>query len=87
MVLTADKGVMDKQDYADKALSLLTDTSTSKITNKDPTTRLKNKLTNTLRFIKQTRGLSDSSYRTVYPNSAVPPKFYGLSRIHKVGIP
>ena len=79
--------VTDKQDYTDKPLTLLTDTSTYRIINKDPTTRLKNKLTNTLRVIKQTGGLSDSTYRKVYPTSAVPPKFYGLPKIHKVGIP
>ena len=42
MVFTVDKGVamvvMDKQDYTDKALSLLADTSTYWIINKDPTT-------------------------------------------------
>ena len=91
VVLTADKGVamvvMDKQDYTDKALTLLTDTNTYRIINKDPTTRLKNKLTNTLWDIKQTGRLSDSTYRKVYPTSAVPPKFYGVLKIHKVGTP
>ena len=56
MVLTADKGVamvvMDKEDYTDKALSLLSDTSTYRNINKDPTTKLKKKLTQTLRDIK-----------------------------------
>ena len=78
MVLTVDKAmamvVLGKQDYTDKALSLLADTSTYNIINKDPTTKLKNKLTQTLRDIKQKGGFSDCSYRKVYPTSAVPPK-------------
>ena len=92
MVLTVDKVVamvvMDKQDHTDKVLTLLTDTNTYRIINKDPTTRVKkNKLTNTLKGIKQTGGLSDSTYRKVYPFSAVSPKFYCLPEIHKVCSP
>ena len=48
VVFTADKDVamvvMDKQDYMDKAVSLLSDTITYKIIHKDPTTRLRNSL-------------------------------------------
>ena len=88
MVCTAGKGVsmvvMDKEDYTDKALSLLADTSTYSIINKDPTTNLKNKLVETVRDIKKQGGLSDCSYRRVYPTSAVPLKFYSLPKIHKV---
>ena len=48
LVLTAGKGmamvVVDKEDYADKVLFLLADTSTYSIINKDPTTNLKRNL-------------------------------------------
>ena len=63
--------VMDKQDYTDKALSSLADTSTYRIINKGPTT----KLIQTLKDIKRKRGFSDPSYRKVYPTSAVPQSF------------
>ena len=66
--------VMEKEDYADKALYLFADTSTYRLINKDVTTKLKNKLTQTLRHIKQKGGFSDHSYRKVYPTSAVPHK-------------
>ena len=78
---------MDREDYTDKALSLLADTNTYKTISKDPTTKLKNKLSQTLRDIKNQGGLSDHSYRKVYLTSAVAPKFYGLLKIHKGGIP
>ena len=65
MVLTADKGVamvvMDKQDYMFKALSLVTDTNTYRTINKVLNTKLKNQLINTIKDIKQTGGLNDSS--------------------------
>ena len=56
----------------DKALSLLTDTNTYRSVNKDPTIKLKNELTNTLKNIKQAGGLNDLSDKKVYPTSASP---------------
>ena len=36
---------------------------------------------------KEDLGLKDTTYCKVYPTSAVPSKFYGLPKIHKVGTP
>ena len=86
-----DKGVamviMDQQDYNNKAQALLQDTNTYKVLNKDPTPHLKNKLINLLKDIKQSGGLNTQKYKQLYPTSAVPPKFYGLPKIHKAGTP
>ena len=91
VVLTADKGlamvIIDKGDYTNKAQALLQDTNTYKVLKKDPTSYLKNKLITLLKDIKQTAGLSTNKYKQLYPTSAVPPKFYGLPKIHKVGTP
>ena len=91
VVLTVDKGlamvVMDQQDYSNKAQALLQDTNTYKVLPKDPTPQLKNKLITLLKNIKQTGGLSTQKYKQLYPTSAVPPKFYGLPKIHKAGTP
>ena len=91
VVLTADKGVamviMDQQDYINKAQTLLQDTNTYKVLPKDSTSYLKNKLITILKDIKQTGGLSTQKYKQLYPTSAVPPKFYGLPKIHKTGTP
>ena len=67
--------VMDREDYTDKAHLLLADTNTYKPITKDPTNRLKNKLSKTLKDIKNQRGLNDYIYSKVYPTSAVAPKF------------
>ena len=79
--------VIDKQDYTDKALSLLMDTNTHRIINKDPTTKLRKQLINTLKDIKQTGGLSDSSYRKVYPTSAVLPCFMAFPKFIRLAPP
>ena len=78
--------IMDK-DYTNKAQALLQDTNTYKVLKKDPTSHLKNKLITLLKDIKQTGGLSTNKYKQLYPTSAVPPKFYGLPKIHNVGTP
>ena len=91
VILTADKGVamvvMDQQDYSNKAQALLQDTNTYKVLPKDPTPQLKNKLISLLKNIHQAGGLSTQKYKQLYPTSAVPPKFYGLPKIHKTGTP
>ena len=66
MVHTAGKGlgmaVMDREDYTDKAHQLLSDTSTYGPITKDPTNRLKNKLAQTFRDVKNWGGLRNSKY-------------------------
>ena len=79
--------IMDQEECTNKALTLLQDTNTYKVLKKDPTSQLKNKLITILKDIKHTGDLSTNKYMQVYPTSAVPPKFYGLPKIHKVGTP
>ena len=89
--LTADKGVaiviMDKEDYQEKAKALLEDQGTYKALKSDPTSRIKSKLISLLKKIKSEGGIDDTQYKKMYPTGAVPPKFYGLPKIHKRGIP
>ena len=90
MVLTADKGVclvvMDKEDYIEKSEELLSK-STYKILPSDPTTRYKNKLIALLKSIKTEGGIQENTYRRLYPTGASSPKYYGLPKVHKTGIP
>ena len=90
LILTADKGValvvIDKADYIEKAEELLNKETYKKIP-EDPTHRQKDKLINILRNINTEGGLSEEAYRILYSTGAGSPKFYGLPKIHKPGIP
>ena len=90
IVLTADKGVavviMDRQDYINKANSLLNQ-NTYRAIPWDPTNPIKNKLISILKRVKNQTGLDSLTYKSVYPTGCVPPKFYGLPKIHKLNIP
>ena len=90
MVLTADKGVslvvMDTADYKKKAEDLLQQPTYQPIPT-DPTTKYKNKLISMLKSIKAEGGISEAVYEKLYPTGAGSPKFYGLPKIHKEGMP
>ena len=83
MILTTDKGValviIDKNDYIQKADELL-NTNTYKKIPEDPTNKQKNKLVNILRSIKAEGGLSEDTYKKLYPTGAVASKFYGFAK-------
>ena len=88
--LTADKGVclvvLDREEYIKKAEELLKE-KTYKIIPTDPTNRQKNKLIQILKKIKEEGGMNEVTYKKVYPTGAGIPKFYGLPKIHKAGVP
>ena len=90
IILTADKGValviMKRTDYITKSEELL-NTGTYKKIPEDPTKRQKARLVNILQNIKSEGGMSEESYRKMYPTGAVSPKYYGLTKIHKAGTP
>ena len=77
---------MDKEEYIEKAEELLKE-KTYKITPTDPNNRQKNKLIQVLKKIKEEGGMSETTYKKFYPTGAGTPKFYGLPKIHKAGIP
>ena len=74
--------IMDRQDYINKANHLLNQNTYRSIT-KDPTNSIKNKLINILKRVKNQTGLDSNTYKSMYPTGCVPPKFYGLPKIHK----
>ena len=78
--------IMDRQDYINKANQLLNQDTYKAIT-KDPTNTIKNKLINILKNIKTKTGLGTNTYKSMYPTGCVPPKFYGLPKIHKPDTP
>ena len=78
--------VLEKEEYIKKAEELLKE-KTYKIIPTDPTNRQKNKLIQILKKIKEEGGISEATYKKVYPTGAGIPKFYGLPKIHKAGVP
>ena len=90
VVLIADKGVamvvMDKQECINKAEELLAQLAYRTIA-KDPTNKIKAQLITKLRRIKRDNNLDEGTYKAMYPTSCIPPKFYGLPKIHKTGNP
>ena len=90
VVLTADKGVamvvMDRQDYINKAEELLTQPAYRTIP-RDPTNKIKAQLITKLRRIKRENNLGEGTYKAMYLTGCIPPKFYGLPKIHKTGNP
>ena len=75
IVLTADKGVamviMDRQDYISKANNLLSQ-NTYKSIQRDPTNSIKNKLLTILKRVKSQTGVSNQTYKAMYPMGGVP---------------
>ena len=89
-VLTADEGVsmvvLDSKDYTAKSETLLNQ-SNYKVLKNDPTNKYKNKLVGLLKTIKAEGGIDDTTYKRLYPTGAVPPKYYGLPKVNKPGMP
>ena len=77
---------MDRQDYVNKASSSLNQNTYRSIP-WDPTNTIKNKLISILKRAKNQTGLDSLTYKSMYPTVCVPPKFYGLSKIHKPDTP
>ena len=77
---------MDKEDYVKKAEEVL-NPPTYRTISSDPFTKYKNKLINLLKSIKTEGGMNEILYKRLYPTEAGPPKFYGLPKICKEGIP
>ena len=90
MVLTANKGVsmvvVDREEYIQKSEELLHQ-SNYKILQADPTNKYKNKLISLLKSIKADGGVDENTYKRLYPTGAAPPKYYGLPKVHKPGMP
>ena len=78
--------IMDRQDYINKANNLLNQNTYRSIP-RDPTNSIKNKLISILKRVKNQTGLDSNTYKSMYPTGCVPPKFYGLPKIHKPDTP
>ena len=78
--------IMDRQDYINKANSLLNQNTYRSIP-RDPTNTIKSKLISILKRVKNQTGLDSNTYKSMYPTGCVPPKYYGLPKIHQLDTP
>ena len=85
-----DKGVamvvMDREEYVNKAQELLVQPA-YKLIPRHPTNKVKAQLITKLRKIKKDTNLDEGTCKAMYPTGCVPPKFYGLPKIHKTANP
>ena len=90
IILTADMGVsmvvMDKNVYNKKIEELLEQPAYRPIPS-FPINKYKNKLISLLKSIKTEGGIDEATYKRLYSTGAGSPKFYGLPKVHKEGIP
>ena len=63
--------IMDRQDYINKANSLLNQ-NTYRAIPRDPTNSIKNKLISILKRVKNQTGLDSNTYKSMYPTGCVP---------------
>ena len=78
--------IMERQDYINKANRLFNQ-NTYRSIHMDLTNTIKNKLISILKRVKNQTGLDSITYKAMYPTGCVPPKFYGLPKIHKPDTP
>ena len=76
--------VIDREDYVNKVKELLGQPVYKRL-NMDPTNKIKAKLITKLRTIKKETRLDEGTNKIMYPIGCVPPKFYGLPKIHRTG--
>ena len=65
--------IMDRQDYINKANSLLNQ-STYRSIPRDPNNSIKNKLISILKRVKNQTRLDSDTYKSMYPTGCVPPQ-------------
>ena len=91
IVVQANKGncvvVMDMDDYNNKASDLLDNRNTYSLLKNDPTKTTECKLNKILLKLKKSEKISESLYKRLYSSDSLPPRFYGLPKIHKPQIP
>ena len=91
MVLPADKGkltvVMNRSEYDDKMVRMLSDTSTYRQLDKDPTSTQEKSMNSKLFSLRRVDKLSNVLYTRLRSSAGLIPRVYGLPKVHKEGVP
>ena len=90
MILPADKGrttvILDKSDYVKKCYEHI-DNGPYKRLKRDPTETIKKDTRTILLTLNREGFIADMLYYKLRPSDTPPPRFYGLPKVHKQGIP
>nr|VZI05804.1 unnamed protein product [Spirometra erinaceieuropaei] len=91
VILPADKGrstvVMDQADYIQKGNALLEDRQAYLPCNDEPMRKLVTQLDKTLADMQTSKTINKSLRLAIKPIDAAAPRFYGLPKVHKAGVP
>ena len=90
VILRPDKGqgvvIMDKNDYIEKMLNILSDTTKFKklgdCGSHDGTARIERSLQEALRKLRNAGEISDEVYQDIRPTGSVRPRLYGVAKVH-----
>ena len=90
MILPADKGrttvILDKDDYIKKCYEHINN-GPYKLLKRDPTEIIKRETRSILLALNKEGFIPDMLYYRLRPSDTPPPRFYGLPKVHKQGIP
>ena len=78
---------MDRDDYNSKLSEMLSDTTTYKKLNHDPSAALERKMNSTLLGLNRSGQIPDRLYHRLRSSSGSTPRIYGLPKIHKQDVP
>jgi len=89
--MTSDKGnktvAMEANDYQNKMNIILQDLNTYRILRQDPTFRLQTKNNTLIDKLLKLKLITKRERNNMITTTALPPRIYGLPKIHKEGIP
>ncbi|XP_055691261.1 uncharacterized protein LOC129794533 [Lutzomyia longipalpis] len=90
-VVCADKGnktvIMDRSAYEDKMKALVGDQDSYKLLNRDPTQKYQRMVNELVRDLYDKNVIDFEEKMRISISNAIPPRMYGLPKIHKEGTP
>ena len=91
LILPADKGratvVLNKAEYDEKLLVMLSDARTYKKLDRDPALSMERKLNTLLLRLKKKGSIPVDLYNRLRSSGGLTPLLYGLPKVHKPGVP
>uniref|UniRef100_A0A1B0CA35 Putative reverse transcriptase n=1 Tax=Lutzomyia longipalpis TaxID=7200 RepID=A0A1B0CA35_LUTLO len=91
VIINADKGnktvIMRRSEYDDKMRMLVSDESTYKRSSRDPTSRVQTQNNTLVKMLTAKGYIGEREKRALMCYSGVPPRLYGLPKVHKDNVP